>query len=130
MVEDDVENDLEARSVERLDHVAKLVDGAERIPRCAVALVGRKERHGRIAPVVHQAWRGVVRVELEHRQELHRGDAQSLEIRNLFDEAGERAARLLGQPGTRMPGEAAHVHLVHDGLRRRSPERGVAFPVV
>src|SRR2546430_13168766 len=31
MVEHDVENDLEARSVQRLDHIAKLVDGTERI---------------------------------------------------------------------------------------------------
>ena len=32
VVEDDVENDLDARSVQGLDHIAKLVDGTERIP--------------------------------------------------------------------------------------------------
>jgi hypothetical protein len=31
VVEHDVENDLEAGSVQRLDHVAKLVDWTERI---------------------------------------------------------------------------------------------------
>jgi len=71
-----------------------------------------------------------VGIELEHGQQLHRCNAQLLEIGNLFDEAGERAAGLFREAGARMTGEAAHVHLVHDGPRRRSPQRQVALPVV
>ena len=53
-----------------------------------------------------------------------------LEIGDLFDQAGVRAACLFRQPGARMPGEAAHVHLVDDGPRGRPLQRGVALPVV
>ena len=55
VVEHDVENHLEARPVQGLDHVAKLVDGTERIATRAVALVRREERYRGIPPVVHQA---------------------------------------------------------------------------
>ena len=44
VVEDDVENDLDAGPVQRLDHVAKLVDRTERILTRAVGLVRREER--------------------------------------------------------------------------------------
>ncbi len=115
VVEDDIENDLEARPVQRLDHVAKLVHRAERILARAVGLMGREERHRRIAPVVDAAARGVLRVELEHRQQFHRGDAEVPKIGDLLDEAGERTALVLGDAGAGMASEAAHVHLVDDG---------------
>jgi hypothetical protein len=114
VIEHDVENHLDARAVQRLDHVAKLVDGAERIPTRAVVVMRREKRHGRIAPVVHQPGRTILWIELEYRHELHCGDAQPLEVRNLLDEAGERAASRFREARARMPGEAAHVHLVHD----------------
>ena len=57
VVEDDVEDDLEARPVQRLHHVTELVHGAERILSRAVRLVGREERHRRVAPVVDDARR-------------------------------------------------------------------------
>jgi hypothetical protein len=50
VVEDDVENDLDARAMQRLDHVAELVDGTERILTRAVAPVRRKERDRRDIP--------------------------------------------------------------------------------
>ena len=92
--------------------------------------MGREEGHGRITPVVHQSGGTVLGIELEHRQELHGRDAQPLKIRNLFDEAGERAACPVREAGARVTGEAAHVHLVHDRPRRRPLERGIALPVV
>ena len=55
VIEDHVENDLDARPVQRLHHVAKLVHRAERILTRAVALVRRKERDRRISPVVDQS---------------------------------------------------------------------------
>ena len=52
VVEDDVEDDLDAGAVQRLDQVAELVDGAERVAPRAVAGVGREEGDRRVAPVV------------------------------------------------------------------------------
>ena len=54
----------------------------------------REERDGRIAPVVRLARRAVLRVELEHRQQLHCGDAQIFEVRDLFDQSSVCAALL------------------------------------
>ena len=54
VVEDDVEDDLDAGAVQRLDHVAELVDRPERILARAVRLVRREERDRRVAPVVDQ----------------------------------------------------------------------------
>src|SRR5215471_8820511 len=90
----------------------------------------REERYRRISPVIHETWGSILPVELEYRHELDRGNAEPLEIRDLLDHAGERAARLLRDARARMTGETRDVHLVHDGPRRRSPERDVAVPVV
>ena len=54
VVEHHVENHLDARPVQRLDHVAELVDRAERVLPRAVRLVRREERDRRVAPVVDQ----------------------------------------------------------------------------
>jgi hypothetical protein len=43
VVEHDVENYLDPRPVQRLDHVAELVHGAKRIPARAVCVVRREE---------------------------------------------------------------------------------------
>src|SRR5512138_253838 len=45
MVEDDIKNDLDSGPVQRLHHIAKLINRAEPIPTRAVRLVGRKEGH-------------------------------------------------------------------------------------
>ena len=92
----------------------------ERIPPRAVGLVRREERHRRVAPVVDESRRRVLRVELEHRQQLHRGDAERLQVRNLLDQSGVGAALSGRDAGARMLREAAHVHLVNDGLRGRT----------
>ena len=52
VIVDDVENDLEAGPVQRLHHVPELVERAERIGCGCIFPMGRKERHGRVAPVV------------------------------------------------------------------------------
>ena len=93
VIEHDVENDLDARPVQRLDHVAKLVHRTKRILTRAVRLVRRKERYRRVAPVVDPSRRAILRVELKHRQQFDRGDAELLEIRNLLDQTGIGAAR-------------------------------------
>ena len=52
VIEHHVENDFDARPVQRLDHVAKLVHRAQRILARAVRLVRRKERNRRVAPII------------------------------------------------------------------------------
>ena len=58
VVEDHVENDLDACPVQRLDHVAKFVHRAERILTRAIRLVRREERNRRIAPIVDSSRAG------------------------------------------------------------------------
>jgi hypothetical protein len=116
VVEDDVEDHLEAGTVERLHEVAELADRA--VP------VVRSEVSDRVvAPVV-----AVGRVELEHRQELDSRDAEVDQIRDFLLQArkgrGPRDARV-GRGG-----EAADVELVDDRLVQRPGERPVALPVV
>src|SRR5262249_39276798 len=52
VIEDNVENNLDARPVQRLDHVTKFINRSEWILTRAVALVRSEERDGRISPVV------------------------------------------------------------------------------
>ena len=119
-----------AGPMERLDHVAKLVERPERVLARAVGRVRREEGDRRVAPVVDPARRAVLGVELKHRQQFDRGDAEVLEIGNLLDQAGVGAALRLRHSGAGMAGEAAHVHLVDDRPRGGPAQRRVAFPVV
>ena len=130
MVERHVEDDLDPGAMQRLHHVAELVERAEGSRARAVGRVGREKGERRVAPVVREPRRRILRVELEHGQELHRGDAQVLKIGDLVDQPPVSPARLRGQPGARVAREAAHVQLVDDGVKKRTLQRDVAFPVV
>jgi len=94
VVEDHVEDHLDAGAVQRLDHVAELVEHRQRPRRGGVAGMRREERHRRVAPVVRQPGRRVLRVELEHRHQLDGGDAQVDQVRDLVDQPGVGAAPL------------------------------------
>jgi hypothetical protein len=130
VVEHDIDDDLDARPVQRLDHVAELIHRAERVLARAVCLMRGEERDRRIAPVVDLSRRAILRIELEHRQQLDRRDAQLLKVRDLLNQTGERAAGLLADTGTGVAGKAAHMHFIDDGLRGWPPQRLVAFPIV
>ena len=130
MIEHDIEDDLEARAVKRLDHVAKFVEGREPVLLRAVRLMWREERNGGIAPVVRLARRAVLRVELEHRQQLHRGDAEILEVWYLFDQSPVRPALVDRDTRAGMACEAPHMQLVNHGLGKGPLERPIAFPIV
>jgi hypothetical protein len=116
--------------MERLHEVSELVDGTERIETRAVAGVRGEEGNRRIAPVVDQARRAVLRIELEYGEEFDRGDPEILKIRNLVDHAGVRPALVGHDAGARMPRETSDVHLVDHGGGERPTERGVALPVI
>src|SRR6185369_672357 len=107
--------------------VAKLIERPERILPRAVGLMRRKEGNRRITPVIDAARRTILRVELKHRQQLDRRDAQVLEVRNFLDQASVGATLRLCDAGTGMAGEAPDVHLVDDGLCGGSPEGFVPF---
>ena len=130
VVEDHVENDLDARPMQRLDHVAELVNGTQRILARAVALVRRKERDRRVSPVVDEPGRSILDIVLKYRHELDGADTELLQIRDLLDEAGIRASCSLREPGARIAGEPSHVQLVNDRPGGRPLQRRVALPIV
>ncbi len=122
-------------AVERLHHVPELADRVRLARGHRVATVGREERQRAVAPVVDDPVPGqrvdpreLRRVEVEHRQQLDRRDAEALEVRDLLDDAaiGPRVR----DPGRRRRREALDVHLVDDGVRQRPAKRLIALPVV
>ena len=70
----------------------------------------------------------LVFVEFRHRQQFHRGDAQVLQIADFFAQAAKGAGTAQARGG--MPGKAAHVQLVDNGVLNRRTKRPVPFPVV
>ena len=92
VVEDDVEDHLEARAVQRPDHAPKLVHLAAAVSR-RVAVVRREVADRLVAPVVAQPALHELSVvnELVHRQELDRGDTEALQV---SDGSGMREARV------------------------------------
>src|SRR5947209_6355144 len=80
MIEDNVENNLEAGPVQRFDHVAKLVHWTKGVLTRAVGLMRRKERDRRISPIVDQSGRRILAVELKHWQQFDGSNAELLEI--------------------------------------------------
>ena len=89
VVEHHVEDDLDARPVEGFHHVPELIDGAERVAARAIGRVRREEGHRLITPVVHHARRASLWVKRKHRQQLHGGDPECLQIGDLLDQPGD-----------------------------------------
>ena len=104
--------------------------GPERVLPRTVAGMGSEKRDRRISPVIDQARRTVLPVELEHRKQLHRGDPEILQVWDLLDHARIGPSPLRGDPGARMPREAGDVHLVDHGRREGPAQRRVTLPIV
>ena len=128
VIEDDVEDDFDSGAMERLDHVPEFVEDRKRFLARAVRVMRRKERDRLVSPVVHAARRRMLRIELKHRQQLHGGDAQVLQVGNLLDQAGVGPSLPGRHPGAGMPGEAADVKLVDDRLGERAAESAHRLP--
>ena len=96
MVVDHVEDHLDPGLVQRLHHVPELVQRAERFLVGAEGGMGGEEGDGAVSPVVAKTEGGVVRVELENRQQLHRRDPEVLQVRDLVDQSGIGAALVGG----------------------------------
>jgi hypothetical protein len=64
--------------VQSLDHVAKLVERAERVCSGAVPVMRRKERDGLITPIIAEVPRPILLVKGKDREKLDRADAKVL----------------------------------------------------
>ena len=124
VVEDDVENDLDPRRVEGVDHLAEFLPGGRPLRVAGVRRLGRAEGDRVVAPEVPQLFAGqrideraVVLVELVDRQKLDGRDAQLLEVADLLDQAGVGAGMTHARAG--IDREAAHVQLVDDRVFER-----------
>ena len=89
---------------------------------CGIARIGRKKPDRVVAPVIGQALLQQVAVidEEMDRQQLHRGDAQLLDVldHRLSAEARIGAAQVLVQPGKSL-GEALDVELINNRVVKR-----------
>ena len=99
VIEHDVQDDLDAGLVQRLHHVAELAQVAAAPGVDAVSGLGREEADGAVSPVIGKGHavhdtQDVGFIEVEHRHQLDRGDAQILEVRYLLDDAGKRPGML------------------------------------
>jgi hypothetical protein len=126
----DVQDHFDARAVEGLDEIPELVGGTQRVPTRAIASMRGEEGHGAVSPVVDQAGRAVLPVELEHGQQLHRGDSQVLQVGDPLDHPRVGPPPGCADARAGMPREAGDVHLVDYRGAERPVERGVPFPVV
>jgi hypothetical protein len=78
VVVDDIWDHLDAGAAKRLDEIAELVDGTERVLPRTVTGMRSEERDWGITPVIDQAWRTVLLIKLEHGKQLYDGDVEIL----------------------------------------------------
>ena len=124
MIKDDIQNDLDARFVQSLDHLAKVSDVAP-LARCKTVGVVRGEvANGVISPEVFQ--RSAIHradpadtllIKGKDGQQFNSRDAQILEVRNLLDDTC-KGTRMLAARGWR-PRKAASMHFINDALTHR-----------
>src|SRR4029450_11772480 len=95
-----------------------------------VRAMRREKGHRLVAPVVQAAWGSVLGIELKNRQQLHGGNAQGLEVWDLFHQSGVSAALCRRDARAGMAREAADVKLVDNGLDERALERRGPRPIV
>ena len=127
----DVEDDLESRLVQELDHALEFAEDrlgtAQAVLERGVRRMRREEVEGVVAPVVHETVLQQPRLGREgvHRQELDARDPQRVEVldHRRVGEAGIGAAERGGH--LRMPlRQALHMSLVEDRAVQR--DRGLA----
>ena len=132
VVVDDVEDHLDPRPVQGLDHALELAHLLAADAGRRVARVRREEADRRVAPVVGQPAVGQERLvgDVVDRQQLDRGHAERLEVldRRLRGQAGVGAAQVLAHAGVAHR-EALDVRLVDHRLVHRRVRRPVVLPV-
>ena len=125
VVEDHVEDHLDAGAVQRPDHLLELADLGARFGRHGIAAVRGKETQRIVAPVVrprrHLA-EAVADGKLVDRHQLDGRHAQRLQVRDLLHDAGVRARMLHAAGGGAR--EAADVQLVDDRFGKVAAQDG------
>ncbi len=124
VVVDHVDDDLDAGRVQRPHQVLHLGYRPFRRAGCGVLRVRREEVQRHVPPVA-----ALLGIALEHRHQFDHRDAEVREVRDLVDDAGERAAAVRLHTGVVAPGEAANMHLVDDRVRRVSRTARLLPPI-
>ena len=127
-----VEDDLDARRVQRPDHGLELADLLAPLAGAGVPVVRREEADRVVAPVVGQVAldQRLLGEELVHRQQLHRGDPDPAQVLDHRRVAHPRVGAPLGQRDLRVAQrQAADVRLVDHRLVVRDARRPVVAPV-
>ncbi len=119
VVEHDVQDDLDLALLEQLDQFLELGPLLVIFDRGCIGCIGGKKSHRIIAPVFQKPLSVVGAgidglIELKYRHELDGCDAQALEMGDFFNNAGKGAG--ITDAGGSVAGEAAHVHLIDDGV--------------
>jgi hypothetical protein len=132
VVVDDVEDHLDAREVQRLDHALELAHLLAADAGRGVERVRREEADRRVAPVVRQPAvdeEGLVG-DVVNGQQLDGRDAERLQVleRGRVGEPRVGAAQVLAHVRVELR-EALDVHLVDDQLVQRDVGAAVALPV-
>ena len=134
VVEDDIENDLDARSVEALDQIFEFVDLLPLIAACGEARFRCAEGQRAVTPVIAERFAGVgvlakilVLVELEDRHEFHAIDPQLDQVGNFLPQPVVCPG--MSHAGRCVPCETAHMHFVDDEVGDRKVERAIVPPV-
>src|ERR1700733_4157630 len=95
VIEDYVKDDFDPTFVQGLDHVAELFEMFSSLGVDAVRALGRKESNRAIAPVICERLsihhpEHIFFVKVEHRQQFNGGNAQFLQVGNLFNDSRKR----------------------------------------
>src|SRR6185437_8898160 len=91
--------------------------------------LGREAADRVVTPVVRQPTfeQEIVDVELVDRQELHRVHAETLQVRDFFDEAQVGARRLHARRSVRC--QALHVYFIDEEILEAEIGRRISLPV-
>ena len=130
VVEDDVENHLDAVGMQFADHLLELPHLVARRGAFHVAAVGREEGHRVVAPIVRSFALGTVALlggKFVDRHQLDRRDAKRFQVRDLLDNTLVGARMIHLARGALS--EAANVHLVDDRLGERALKMAIATPI-
>ena len=135
VIEDDIEDDFDSGGVEIAHQPLELPHLTAGPVSGGVGRFGREERERMVAPDVAEGVgagpacieRRIQFVEFHDRHQLHRGDPERLQVRNLLHQTRERPGIL--HAGRRVARECADVELVNDGLGDRRLQRLIGAPL-
>ena len=131
MVEHDIQNHLDTGGVQRLNRIAKLIQGARRV--AGIARIQREPGQRVVAPVVAQPHPLQSRLagELRHRQQFKGADAQRFEVSDHHRVAQRLIRSADGFRQLRIKqGEPFHVRFIKHRFPPRGTRRFIAQPVV